>query len=344
MRTLFLICSSFLFFQNVNSQTPSNDPTWILQWEDQFDTYDNNKWVKANYCDHENFVDGIQELGLYMANNVTTTNGNLVLTMNKTNISCPSSPPSPTTWACGSCNANRLYKYTTGWVETKYPYNVQYGYVESRQKLPFVNGLWHSFWTWRGDGVPTSNEAEIDVFEMLAGGEAHSPNIITTNLHISYPDSKLEVEKPAGFDYRDWHVYGVEWSPTKIIWYVDGIITRISTNPNIIDPVRIIFATAVSAEYPPDETSVFPAQVLIDYVKVYKLNNDCTTNLNVCNYNFGTHDNKVKKNITIGNGSCINSLSVGQNVFMRASEGILINGDFTVPVGAELYLDVNTCY
>lgn len=28
----------------------------------------------------------------------------------------------------------------------------------------------------------------------------------------------------------------------------------------------------------------------------------------------------------------------------RASDGILINGDFTVPLGTQLYLDVNPCY
>jgi hypothetical protein len=54
--------------------------------------------------------------------------------------------------------------------------------------------------------------------------------------------------------------------------------------------------------------------------------------------------NKVKQSITIGNGNCINSLSVVQNVFLRASEGVLINGDFTVPDGTQLYIDVNTCY
>ena len=40
----------------------------------------------------------------------------------------------------------------------------------------------------------------------------------------------------------------------------------------------------------------------------------------------------------------INSLDVGQSVFLRASEGVLINGVFTFPIGAELYIDVNACY
>lgn len=82
----------------------------------------------------------------------------------------------------------------------------------------------------------------------------------------------------------------------------------------------------------------------VDYVRVYNLKNDCKITLNLCNYNFGTHDNKVKQNIIIGNGSCTNAFNIGENVYLRASEGVLINGDFTVPVGAEIYIDVNSCY
>lgn len=50
--------------------------------------------------------------------------------------------------------------------------------------------------------------------------------------------------------------------------------------------------------------------MLVDYVKVYQLKNDCETTLNVCNYNFALHDNRVKQEIIIGNGNCNNSLQV----------------------------------
>jgi hypothetical protein len=66
--------------------------------------------------------------------------------------------------------------------------------------------------------------------------------------------------------------------------------------------------------------------------------------MNVCSYNFSAHDNKVKNSITIGNGSCNNQLSIGDNVYLRASKSVEINGVFTVPVGAELYIDTNPCY
>ena len=59
------------------------------------------------------------------------------------------------------------------------------------------------------------------------------------------------------------------------------------------------------------------------------------------NYNFSTHDNMVKKKI-VASGS--NQLQTTDNVYLRASESVEINGEFSVPVGAELYIDVNTAY
>lgn len=315
-------------------QTPANDPHWELVWEDNFNFFDSNKWLKVDWAQHG-------EPQLYLDDNVYTSSGNLVIKVDNNATYCPPNPP--TVWgACWPCD-NQWYSYTSGWVETKQSYNTQYGYVEARIKLPYKYGFWPAFWTFVGSGVTPTNAAEIDIFEMLG----HlPPNKITTNIHKYYPDGNIyyEEEIPTNFTYANtWHTFGVEWSPSKIIWYVDGSPIRLFANHGIIDPVRIILNLAIEPGYLPSSSS-FPSYMYVDYVKVYNLSNDCNTNLNVCNYNFGTHDNKVKKNITIGNGSCTNAIGVGQNAYLRASEGVLINGDFTIPIGAELYIDVNPCY
>jgi hypothetical protein len=43
-------------------------------------------------------------------------------------------------------------------------------------------------------------------------------------------------------------------------------------------------------------------------------------------------------------GSCSNVLISGQNVFLHASEGVILMGDFYVPIGAQIYIDANPCY
>ena len=320
-------------------QTPANDPHWQLIWQDDFNstTLDNTKWTIIDWADGNNAT-------LYIKNNVTINNGNLVLTVRNNPVNCASNHP-PTIWGARiPCIVNKIYPYNSGWVETKQAYNTQYGYIESRIKLPYGYGFWPAFWTFIGSGVSGSNAAEIDIFEMLG----HSPsNEITTNIHLNYPDGNIYFQKqtPTNYDYNNtWHTYGIEWSPSKIIWYVDGSPIRLFPNHGIIDPVRIILNLAIEPDYLPNSSTPFPSDMLVDYVKVYDLKKDCSNDLNVCNYNFGTYDNKVKKSITISNGSCTNSLNVGQNIFLRASEGVLINGDFTVPIGSELYIDVNPCY
>jgi beta-glucanase (GH16 family) len=320
-------------------QTPSNDPHWQLIWQDEFNTLNTNIWEVANNFDHYG------EPQVYKTNNTSVLNGNLVIKVKKEAYSCPAG--SINQWECvRQYNTGQQYSYTSGWVETKQAYNTQYGYIESRIKLPYGYGFWPAFWTFVGSGVSGSNAAEIDIFEMLGGGQFGSPNIMTTNLHTEYPDivNKFQSLTPTGFNYTTYHTYGIEWSPSKIIWYVDGSPVRLFPNHGIIDPVRIILNLAIQPDYLPNSSTPFPSDMLVDYVKVYDLKKDCSNDLNVCNYNFGTYDNKVKKSITIGNGSCTNSLNVGQNIFLRASEGVLINGDFTVPIGSELYIDVNPCY
>ncbi|HRO75099.1 MAG TPA: glycoside hydrolase family 16 protein [Crocinitomicaceae bacterium] len=347
-------------------QTPANDPHWQLVWEDNFNSLNTTIWKVANHFDH---YGGEPQVYTNRTDNVFISNGSLVLRAKKEIYNCPSG--SINQWDCvRQYNTGQPYNYTSGWIETKQAYNTQYGYIESRIKLPHGYGFWPAFWTFAGAGITATNAAEIDIFEML-GSDSLSPNIMGTNIHKYYCDncpapSYCECSQlyqpacpwenpdilcygqdliPYGFDYTDWNTYAIEWTPSKIIWYVNNYPVRIFPNPGIVDPVRIILNFAIDPWIPPNQSTPFPSDMYIDYVKVYDIRKDCNTNLNVCNYNFSTHDNKVKKSITIGNGTCTNALNVGQNVFLRATESVLINGDFTVPVGAQLsiHMDENTC-
>jgi beta-glucanase (GH16 family) len=309
-----MVFSTSLLF----GQSPGNDPHWQLVWQDEFDSFNSSIWQKENDSDHYG------EPQMYRNQNVTTSNGNLVITANRENY--------------------LNHAFTSGMVYSKQAYNVQYGYIESKIKLPYAYGFWPAFWTFVGEGVTGGNAAEIDIFEMLG----HlSPTIMTTSLHMSYPDGNpyyKELE-PYGFNYNNtWHIYGVEWSPSKIVWYVDGVVVRTFDNPGISNPVRIVLNLAIEPDYLPNASAPFPSSMLVDFVKVYKLKNDCNTVINTCNYNFSTYDNKVKKEITIGGNGCSNTTPANTSLIMRASDGILLNGDFNVPVGSDIYFDASACY
>ncbi len=332
-----ILITALLPLIEMNAQTPSNDLHWQLVWEDNFNTLNTNMWQVADHFDHYG------EPQVYKAGNVSVNGGNLIIQTRQEMYNCPSLYLTP--WHCSRQDAVGLpYSYTSGWVESKQAYNTQYGYIESRIKIPYGFGFWPAFWTFLGDGVSGSNAAEIDIFEMLG----HLPNDnVTTNIHYEYPDGDPYFQKSEldYFDYTDWHIYGVEWSPDRIVWYIDGHAIRTYYNHSVVDPVRIILNTAIEPLYQPTVNQApFPSDMRVDYVKVYDLKTDCNTTINACSYNFATYDNKVKKEITIGGSSCVNSIPANANITLRATDGILINGDFTVPNGAQLYLDVSACH
>ena len=366
MRKIFL---TLLLFQVtvLFGQTPANDPHWQLLWEDDFNSpvLDQSKWITANYCD-----DGGSEV-LDMNDNVSVSNGELVIKIDKVTRTCPNPPPGQpggppvNTWACGSCTPGD-HIYTSGWVETTDAYRTQYGYMEAKIKFPYGYKLHPTFWTWiANDIVNASNAAEIDIAEMLGeyvlsqynGGTNNcgifTPNlknlppdqIFTTNIHRTYPTCPNPDYFLAGSmeSYTDWHTYGIEWSPTRIIWYIDGVPVRYLGNHGIVDPVRIILGIGLDDNNDPNtlNDTPFPSYMYVDYVKVYKLNEDCNDYIDAMNYDFSTYNNVEKNFINIGDGGGNNSLSVGDNVTIRASQYIKINGSFNVPVGASFYADAN---
>jgi beta-glucanase (GH16 family) len=78
----------------------------------------------------------------------------------------------------------------------------------------------------------------------------------------------------------DFHVFAVEWEPKAIRFYVDDHLYETRTPADIPQgtkwvydhPFFIILNVAVGGDWPgnPDETSVFPQAMLVDYVRVYQ--------------------------------------------------------------------------
>jgi hypothetical protein len=64
------------------------------------------------------------------------------------------------------------------------------------------------------------------------------------------------------------HTFAVEWQPSQIIWYIDGV-ERFRSNQGVpSEPMNLIINLAVGGAWPgnPDASTVFPAYLDIDYV------------------------------------------------------------------------------
>ncbi len=246
-------------------QTPFYQPEdWYVVFEDQFDNEVSQKWKIAHEFDHygEPQVYTNRPENVFIRN--TSGNNFLVLKTFRENYECNKISPA-------GCNKSK-YAYTSGWVETKKEYNVQYGFMEARIKIPEGQGIWPAFWTFRGEGVQhRHNSAEIDIFEM----DGKRPKVQGTNLHLDYNAPNFKAPSfPEEIDIHDYsndfHTYGLKWTPTNIYWYFDNREIRRSPNPGIVDPVRIILNVAIFPWELPGENTSFPTELLVDFVRVYR--------------------------------------------------------------------------
>ncbi len=327
---------------HLSGQVPVNDPHWNLIFREQFDSLDLDTWKVAHHFDHY----GEPQVYTHRPVNVYLEKGKLVLQVRKESYRCDD-------LRGNACNKSR-YDYTSGWVETRTP---AFGFLEARIRIPHGYGFWPAFWTFVSAGPSERhNAAEIDIFEMLGTQPSH---IMGTNLHIDYcgcndnechceylndmrcPEVNpeilchgLDVLIP---DYKDiYHTYAVEWTPSKIIWYVNGQMVRNSFNPGIVDPVRVIFNLAIAPWSLPDRTTPFPSSMYIDFLNIYQLQEVPPKVVLGCR----STDERGVEDDTLQ----IDRIMVNENITFRATEEIEISGEFTVPLGAELYLDVNPSY
>ena len=258
--------------------TPADPASWQLVWSDEFNGAA-GKAPNANVWGNE-IGDGTaygitgwgnDELEYYTpggANAAADGNGNLVITTQEADGSLQ----------CyyGPC------KYTSARLLTKNRFEVAYGRVEARVKVPRGAGLWPAFWMLGTDidRVSWPMSGEIDIMENVGRlpnqvfGTLHGPGYSGGN---SY-GKVLDLGKPVADDF---HTFAVEWQPDKIIWLLDGApyFTATPADPFLAGkqwvynhPFYMLLNVAVGGNFggavSPD--TIFPQQTLVDYVRLYQ--------------------------------------------------------------------------
>jgi hypothetical protein len=132
-------------------------------------------------------------------------------------------------------------KWSTGFIISKQHY--KFGYFEAEIKAADIDGLNNAFW------LVTEDHFEIDIAEL------HFPNINRMTLHNNnnWATEKDDKMHAVGFDsrynedfFRSYHTLGVLWTPSDIIYVVDGEpVAAIRTNNSIHAATDIRFSTAL---------------------------------------------------------------------------------------------------
>ncbi|HRL13620.1 MAG TPA: family 16 glycosylhydrolase [Aggregatilineales bacterium] len=170
--------------------------------------------------------------------------------------------------------------YTSGRCNTMDKVEFTYGRVEARIKVTEGQGLWPAFWMLGADfpeiGWPASGE--IDIMENIGReprsthGTVHGPEyhgIGGLGMRYIFPEPMAQ----------DFHVFGIEWEPEVIHWTVNGEIFHTMTPESLWGGTWVfdhdffmLINVAVGGRLggDPDNTTVFPQTMLVDWVRVYQ--------------------------------------------------------------------------
>jgi beta-glucanase (GH16 family) len=272
-----------------------------LIWADEFNkpTLDNEKWTRDvggngnGNGELQYYTSGDQNVFIGSKANALDT-GYLVIEARRENY--------------GIAPENR--QFTSGRINTIGKFNFKYGTIEASIKLPNLqNGLWPAFWM-LGANYPTvgwPRSGEIDVME--AGFKEDWQNNIANkkssstvhwfqdNFQILDPNAPGDgwygnasatgnIVIPGNFT-DGFHKFKLIWTPTTITGYVDNVlfytfnipaadvnITEFSSNPfYIILNLAVGGTNFVGITDPALIIASLPAQMLVDYVRVYSNTN-----------------------------------------------------------------------
>jgi beta-glucanase (GH16 family) len=179
--------------------------------------------------------------------------------------------------------------YTSARLKTQGLFSFQYGRIEFRAQVPEAQGFWPANWL-LGNNIANVNWpacGEMDVLERINGpgtpdwnqGSIHGTGFTgAAGLGTQYPF-------PSGETAATFHTYGMIWSPGSVAYYVDDptqpYVTYTPASLNGISGAVwpfdggqsnfIILNLAIGGDWPgpPDSSTPFPSEMLVDYVRIY---------------------------------------------------------------------------
>lgn len=244
---------------------------WTLTWSDEFNGpngsgVDPSKWVVETGGNGW----GNQELEYYTnrPQNAYEQDGDLVIKVLQEKYKGPDGV---------------TRDYTSARLKTLGKFEQTYGRFEARIKIPRGQGIWPAFWMLGSDidkpGWPACGE--IDIMENIG----KEPSIVHATIHGPGYSGAHGIGAPFGLTdgskmADDFHVYAVEWEPNVLRFYVDEHLYATRTPAALPKgtkwvydhPFFLLLNVAVGGGWPgsPDTSTIFPQEMLVDYVRVYR--------------------------------------------------------------------------
>lgn len=252
---------------DVGFSTPLTYPNYTLAWNDEFNSTSLNPLDWNFEIGTGNGGWGNNELQYYREENVSFSNGFLIIEAKNEFF-----------------NNNN---YTSSRITTQGKKTFQYGRIDIRARMPQSQGLWPALWM-LGNNISTVSWpacGEIDVMEMVGGTTTSNrgDGVVHGTAHWSDANGSRALfgnSKQLGTGEKlsdEFHVYSIVWDSLGITWYIDNqqyhsLDTRPSALSEFNQKFFFIFNVAVGGDWPgsPDNSTVLPQKMIVDYVRVFQ--------------------------------------------------------------------------
>jgi beta-glucanase (GH16 family) len=169
------------------------------------------------------------------------------------------------------------FNYTSARMKTLGLYATPtYGRFEWRARTPAGVGMWPALWM-MGTNFPSvgwPSCGEIDVVE----NNGANPFFVQGSLHSNAGGPTAITSFTGGDSITNFHTYLLDWETNSISWLVDGQVYEAQSSQSPFDaPFFFLMNLAVGGQYVGYPTvsqinagTVFPAEMQVDYVRVYE--------------------------------------------------------------------------
>jgi beta-glucanase (GH16 family) len=169
--------------------------------------------------------------------------------------------------------------FSSASIHTENLLNFRFGRIEARIKIPEGKGIFPGFW------VTGENISEIGwpgCGDILIGGVVGEvPDVLYSSVLYIDSDNKIGesyVEYSASQNLsEDYHIYRMDWTPEEMKFSLDGQeILQVSIEDDMKEFLRPVFlnlglTVGGNIAGHPDETTVFPCHMFIDWIRVYEI-------------------------------------------------------------------------
>lgn len=271
-----------LVFERINKSPTSKG--YELVWSDEFNYTGKPDPTKWRY-DYGFLANREKQYYTDSIKNARVEHGHLIIEAHKEKIANKDfKNPAIKGWAKYKAEIDSA-QYTSARIKTEGLAAWQYGRIEVSAKLPKGRGMWPAIWMLGENrkeiGWPESGE--IDIMEHVGYDNDTIHGTIHTKAYNGMKGTQksktIFIDKPND----TFHVFALEWTPEKIDFILDGVVYNHIENEHkttaewpFDQKFYLILNVAVGGMWGGRQgidNSIFPQQMIVDYVRVYQLKN-----------------------------------------------------------------------